>query len=85
LTGLSKKKAATPAGSRTFTNRDLDRASGSISQSRVPDSVARAAQPKGGPGRPRSVAPQSAPRPSSPTPNLMSPVGAAGVSIPRSG
>jgi len=87
LAGLSKKKgpASAKPGGRAFTNKDLAAARGSVSQSRVPDSVAQAAQPKGGPGKPRSVAPQSGTRASSPATNQMTPIGAAGVSLRRTG
>lgn len=87
LAELSKKKNATSAknGSRTFTNKDLATASGSISQSSVPVSVAQAAQPKGGPGKPRSVAPQTGSRAASPATNQMTPIGAAGVTLRRTG
>jgi len=87
LAGLSKKKstASTKTGARVFTNKDLATASGSISQSKVPASVAQAAQPKGGPGKPRSVAPQSGSRAASPATNQMTPIGAAGVTLRRTG
>jgi len=87
LAGLSKKKstASTKTGARAFTNKDLATASGSISQSKVPASVAQAAQPKGGPGKPRSVAPQSGSRAASPATNQMTPIGAAGVTLRRTG
>ncbi len=87
LAGLSKKKstASTKTGARVFTNKDLATASGSISQSKVPASVAQAAQTKGGPGKPRSVAPQSGYRAVSPATNQMTPIGAAGVTLRRTG
>ena len=87
LAGLSKNKDAASAkpSARVFTNKDLATASGSISQSRVPASVAQAAQPKGGPGKPRSVAPQSGSRAASPATNQMTPIGAAGVTLRRTG
>ncbi len=87
LAELSKRKNAMPAksGARAFTNKDLATASGSISQSSVPASVAQAAQPKGGPGKPRSVAPQSGSRGASPVTNQMTPIGAAGVTLRRTG